>query len=75
MEMNRMFIFGSQQKLHEMVSFFPGMGNGCYDVYGEINYVPGHGFRITKVEIELVSPEEMQHLEKEHADHILEVSY
>ncbi len=27
-EMGRMFLFGSQERLHEMVSFIPGLGNG-----------------------------------------------
>lgn len=73
-EMNRIFIFGSKQKLHEMVSFLPGMGNGSYEVYGNVKYVPGHGYRITKVEIELVSDEEINHYEKELSDHVLEVA-
>lgn len=74
-EMNRMFIFGSKQKLHEMLSFLPGMGNGSYEVYGTIKNVPGYGYRITKVEIELVTNEEIQYYEKQFADNALEVMY
>ncbi|MFE4029289.1 hypothetical protein ACFX4N_24365 [Priestia sp. YIM B13551] len=73
--MDRMFIFGTKQHLHEMVSFYPGMGNGCYEVYGEIRYVPGHGYRMVKVEVELVTQEELKHLEKENSDHVLEVVF
>ena len=74
-KLNRMFIFGSQQKLHEMVSFIPGMGNGCYEVYGEVREVPGHGFRMVKIEIECITPEEIKHYEQKYADHVMEVAF
>ncbi|MEX3713423.1 hypothetical protein ABFV99_13545 [Cytobacillus horneckiae] len=73
-EMDRIFIFGSQERLHEMVSFVPGMGNGSYEVYGEIKDVPGFGFRITKVEIEMVTNEEIKYYEKNFSDYVMEVS-
>lgn len=74
-EMGKIFLFGSRQRLHEMVSFIPGLGNGSYDVYGEVKPIAGHGFRITKVEIECISPEERCHLEKVHSDISREVAY
>ena len=72
-EMGRMFLFGAKQNLHEMVSFIPGMGNGTYEVYGEIKDVPGYGFRITKVEIECVTNDEIDYYEKLHSDYVMEV--
>ncbi|MES9681705.1 hypothetical protein ABWK22_02070 [Gottfriedia acidiceleris] len=74
-EMGRMFIFGSQQKLHEMVSVIPGMGNGAYEIYATIKNVPGYGFRTTKIEIECITDEEISYYERLHSDHVLEVAY
>lgn len=74
-EMGRMFLFGEPQKLHEMVSFIPGMGNGAYEVYAEMKHIPGYGFRTTKIEIECVTDEEIRHYEKEYADQVMEVAY
>lgn len=74
-EMDRIFLFGSKQPLSEMVSFKPGMGNGSYEVYAEIKDVPGHGFRVTKVEIECISEDEIMYLAKQQSDHVMEVSY
>lgn len=74
-ELGRMFIFGSKEKLHEMVSFVPGMGNGAYEVYGEIRDVPGYGYRFTKIEIELITEDEIRYYEKKFSDHVMEVSY
>lgn len=72
-EMGRMFIFGAKESLHEMLSFVPGMGNGIYEVYGEIKHVPGYGYRTVKVEIECVTPEEIKYYEKLHSDLHMEV--
>lgn len=72
-DMGRMFLFGAKEKLHEMVSFIPGMGNGAYEVYGEVKHVPGYGYRITKVEIECVTNEEIQYYEKQFSDRAMEV--
>lgn len=74
-EMGRMFLFGSQERLHEMVSFIPGLGNGVYEVYAVIKDVPGYGYRTTKVEIDCISDEEIMHYEKEQSDRVLEVVY
>ncbi|UOE58197.1 hypothetical protein [Cytobacillus oceanisediminis] len=74
-EMGRMFIFGQQERLHQMLSFVPGLGNGAYEVYGEIKNVPGHGFRVVKVEIEFITDDEILYLEKENADCVMEVAF
>lgn len=74
-ELGRIFIFGAQQKLHEMVSFIPGMGNGAYEVFAEIKEVPGYGFRTTKIEIECVSDQEIKYYEQQQADLVMEVAY
>jgi hypothetical protein len=74
-EMGRMFLFGSQERLHEMVSFIPGMGNGAYEVFATIKDVPGYGFRTTKIEIECISDDEIRYYERMHSDRVLEVVY
>jgi len=73
-ELGKMFIFGAEQRLAEMVSFVPGLGNGSYEVHGEIAHIPNQGYRIVKVDVEFLSPEEILLLEKEHSDHVLEVT-
>lgn len=74
-EMDRVFIFGKEQRLHEMISFAPGLGKGSYEVFAEVREVPGYGFRIVKVEMEFVTEEEIQHYLKKEADQVLEVAY
>lgn len=73
-ELGKMFIFGAKEGLHEMVSFIPGMGNGNYEVYGEIKDVPGCGFRMTKIEIECITDEEMMYYAAQHSDLVMEVA-
>lgn len=63
-EMGKMNVFGKHQRLNEMVSFVPGFGNGNYEVYGKIEKVPDHGFKITKIEIEFISKEEIKYYQK-----------
>lgn len=66
--LNRIYIFGTQQQLSHMVSFIPGMGNGAYEIYGTVKDIPGYGYRITKIEIEFVTDEEILHYAKQHSD-------
>lgn len=73
-EMGRLFLFGAKQGLHEMVSFIPGLGNGAYEVYGEVKDVPGYGYRITKVEIECITNDEIRYYEREFSDCVMEVA-
>lgn len=56
-----------------MVSFIPGLGNGSYEVYAEIKDIPGYGYRITKMEIECITEEEIRYLAKEQSDYLWEV--
>ncbi|MEC2377492.1 hypothetical protein P9X07_28075 [Bacillus thuringiensis] len=60
-EMGRIFLFGSQERLHAMVSFIPGLGNGVYEVYAVLKDVPGYCYRSSKVEIEFMSDEVFNH--------------
>lgn len=67
----RIFLIGSKSDLLDLrqaVSFVPGMGNGTYEVYAVYKHIPGHGERIVKVEVEFISDEEIQYLEKEYSD-------
>jgi len=67
-DVGRIFLVGKKESLRQAVSFVPGLGNGNYDVYAESKYIPGHGDRITKIEIECISDEEIAYLEREHSD-------
>ena len=60
-EMDKIYIFGKHQQLHEMISFMPGFGDGTYEVYGEVKEIAEHGFKITKVEIECISDKEIDY--------------
>lgn len=73
--MGRLYMFGMPQKLHEMVSFIPGLGNGKYEVYGELKEVPGQGHRIVKIEIECITNEEILYYAKKESDSLLEHVY
>lgn len=64
----RVFLLGRHESLMSAVSFVPGLGNGAYDVYAESKHIPGYGDRITKVEIECISEEEIRFLEREYSD-------
>jgi hypothetical protein len=66
-EAGRIFLIGGKQSLREVVSFVPGLGNGRYEVYTESKHIPGFGDRITKVEIQCISDEEIQHLERQYS--------
>lgn len=73
-DLGKMYLFGKKERLHEMVSFIPGLGNGSYDVYGHYKDIPGYGIRIAKVEIECITPEEMHYYAKQESDFVMEVS-
>ena len=67
-EAGKIFLVGGKQSLREVVSFVPGLGNGRYDVYAHSKTIPGFGDRITKIEIECMSDEEIMHLEKSYSE-------
>jgi hypothetical protein len=67
-ECGRIFLLGGNQDLRQVVSFMPGLGNGLYDVYAHSKHVPGYGDRITKVEIEFITDEELNYLERSYSD-------
>lgn len=62
---NKMTITGGSELPEECVSFIPGMGNGNYEVSALIQHVPGVGPRITSVNIELISQEELKWMDRE----------
>jgi hypothetical protein len=68
-EAGRIFLLGGRQSLREVVSFVPGLGNGRYEVFAESKHIPGFGDRITKVELEFISDEEIDFLEKQYSDY------
>lgn len=73
-DLGKVYLFGQKERLNEMVSFIPGLGNGAYDVYGYYKNIPGYGMRIAKVEIECISPAEIQYYAKQQSDLVMEVA-
>ena len=71
-DLGKIYLFGQKERLHEMVSFIPGLGNGVYEVYGHYKDIPGYGIRIAKVEIECITPEEIHFYAKEYSDFVME---
>lgn len=50
------------------VAFSSGLGDGLYPVYATIEDIPGLGERITKVEIRLIEPDDLEDDEDENND-------
>lgn len=56
-----------EPELYEGLSFPAGLGAGTYEAYATIQHIPGHGERITKLEIELVPDWELAEYHKQDA--------
>lgn len=66
--LGKIYLFGTKERMHEMVSFIPGLGDGAYEVYGYYKDIPGYGIRIARVEIECITPEEIHYYAKQQSD-------
>jgi hypothetical protein len=72
--LGELFLVGADPRhvpILEQVHLTPGLGNGFYEVYGDIEYVEGYGYRITRMMIEFISKEEMAYYQKKESPEIV----
>lgn len=50
--------------LEDSLTLTPGLGEGTYEAYATLQHIPGHGERITKIEMEFIPNWELTQYER-----------